>query len=181
VTVSGLSAVLIVCFFSLGRPAQAPPTNTSLRESTVTATVERIERSSRVVTLRSENNTFQTVYVEKGVTRFDDLKVGDVVTVRYTESVIVEVRPNAKLIPPQETTPDARRRGDEDVVEQLKTVVTIDSIDPQGLFVTYRTYDNRRIVHAVRDKALLEGIRPGDRVEITVTRARAVSIERERR
>jgi hypothetical protein len=181
VTVSGWTAVLIVCVFSLGRAEQAPPPNTSLRESTVTATVERIERSSRVVTLRSDNNTFQTVYVEKGVTQFDDLKVGDVVTVRYTESVIVEVRPTAKLVPPQDTTQEARRRGVENVVEQLNTVVTIDSIDPQGLFVTYRTYDNRRIMRAVSDKALLEGIRPGDRIEITVTRARAVSIERESR
>ncbi len=48
-------------------------------------------------------------------------------------------------------------------------------------FVTYRTQDDRKIVHAVRDKALLDGIRAGDRVEITVTRARAVSIERGRR
>jgi Cu/Ag efflux protein CusF len=37
------------------------------------------------------------------------------------------------------------------------------------------------MIHHVRDKALLEGIRRGDRVEITVTRARAVSIERARR
>ena len=49
------------------------------------------------------------------------------------------------------------------------------------MFVTYRTHDNRKVAHVVRDKSLLDGIRPGDRVEITQTRSRAVSIERGRR
>ena len=180
-TSSGFSAVLTICVLSLGGPEQAPPANITVRESTVTATIDRIERSSRVVTLRSKDNVFQTVYVDKDLTAFDDLKVGDAVTVRYTDSLIVEVRPNATLTPIQETTTEARSRGDEHVVEQLKTVVTIESIDPQSLFVTYRTYDNRRIARAVSDKRLLKGIRPGDRVEITRTHARAVSIEPGRR
>jgi hypothetical protein len=47
--------------------------------------------------------------------------------------------------------------------------------------VTYRTHDNRRVVRAVTDKRLLEGVHPGDRVEVTLTRDRAVSIERGRR
>jgi len=34
------------------------------------------------------------------------------------------------------------------------------------------------VIRAVRDKRLLEGVKPGDRVEITLTRARAVSIAR---
>ena len=89
------------------------------------------------------------------------------------------MRPNAKLSPVQDTTEQARAAG-QDVLEQLKTTVTIESIDSQGLFVTYRTHDRRRAVHSVRDKKLLEGIRPGDRVEITVTRARALSIQPQR-
>lgn len=180
-TSSGFSAVLTICVLSLGGPEQAPPANITVRESTVTATIDRIERSSRVVTLRSKDNVFQTIYVDKDLTAFDGLKVGDIVTIRFTESVIVEARPNAKPTPIQETTKEARGHGDGHVVEQLKAVVTIESIDPQRLFVTYRTYDNRRIVRAVSDKALLEGIRAGDRVEITRTHARAVSIERGRR
>ena len=174
-------AILLVSLLlaTVPEPAQRP--NTSVRESTAVATVERIERSSRVLTLRDKDNATQTVYVGPEVTAFQDLKVGDLVTVRYIESVIAEVRPNAKLAPTQDTTQQARKAGDKDVVEQWKAVVRIESIDSQRLVVTYRTHDNRIITHAVQDKALLEGIRPGDRVEITLTRARAVSIERTRR
>ena len=178
---SRLSPFLVIWLLSLGSHVHTQAPNAVTRESTTTGTVDRIERSSRVVTFRSEGNVFQTVYVDPKVKAFDDLKVGDVVTVRSTESLIVQVRPGAKLAVARDTTEEARKAGDEHVVEQVKTIVTIDSIDSQGLFVTYRTQDDRKIVHAVIDKALLDGIRSGDRVEITLTRARAVSIERGRR
>ena len=176
-----LSPFLVIWLISLSSHVHAQAPNAVTRESTTTGTVDRIERSSRVVTFRGEGNVFQTVYVDPKVTAFDGLKVGDVVTIRSTESVIVQVRPGAKLAVARDTTEEARKAGDAHVVEQVKTIVTIDSIDSQGLFVTYRTQDDRKIMHAVIDKALLDGIRPGDRVEITLTRARAVSIERGRR
>ena len=176
-----LSLLLLLWLAVPSAPLQGQAPNTSVRESTATATVERIERSSRVLTLRGKENTVQTVYVDPEVTVFEELKVGDVVTIRYIESVIAEVRPGAKLAPTQDTTQQARKAGDKDVIEQLKALVRIESIDSKRQVVTYRTHDNRIIMHEVQDKALLEGIRPGDRVEITLTRARAVSIERTRR
>ena len=178
---SRLSSFVILCLLSVGSLVQGQPPNAVTRESTTTATVDRIERSSRVVTLRGDGNVFQSIYVDPKFKAFDDLKVGDVVTVRYTESVIVAVRPNAKLTPLQDTTEEARRAGGDTVVQQQKVVVTIENIDSQRLFVTYRTNDNQRGVRAVIDKALLEGLRVGDRVEVTLTTARAVSIERGRR
>jgi hypothetical protein len=169
---------LVVSLASLAGLALAQ--NAVTRESTTTAKVDRIERSSRVVTFRSDGNVLQDVYVDPSFTAFNDLRVGDVVTVRYTESVIVQLRPNARLTDVQDTTEQAKKAGDPNVVQQLKTVVTIENIDSQGLFVTYRTSDNMKAVRHVQDKKLLEGIRPGDRVEVTVTRARALSIERKR-
>ena len=178
---SRLSSFVVLCLLLVGSLAQGQPPNAVTRESTMTAKVDRIERSSRVVTLRGDGNVLNTISVDPTIKAFDDLKVGDVVTVRYTESVIVAVRPNAKLTPLQDTTEEARRAGGETVLQQQKVVVTIDNIDSQRLFVTYRTHDNQRGVRAVTDKALLEGLRAGDRVEITLTTARAVSIVRGRR
>jgi hypothetical protein len=48
------------------------------------------------------------------------------------------------------------------------------------VFVTYRTLDNQRGVHPVQNTELLKGLRRGDRIEITLTLARAVSIEPKR-
>jgi hypothetical protein len=64
------------------------------------------------------------------------------------------------------------------VVAQTKTVVTIESIDAPRLLVKYRTEYNQSFARVVSDKRLLEGLRPGDRVEVTLTRERAVDIKR---
>lgn len=159
--------------------AQTP--NVVTHESTTTATVERIEKSIRVVTLHGEGNTYQSVYVDPSVKAFDDLKVGDVVTVRYVESAVVRVRRDAPLVDVHDTTEEARKAGNSSVIEQLKAVVTVDSIDSQGQTITYRTRDDRKLMRVVQDKKLLEGLHPGDRIEVTLTRERAISIEPARR
>jgi hypothetical protein len=174
----GVADVLSGEGISFVSPARAQEPNVVSRESTITGTVDRIDRFSRVVTFRGQDNRLQSVYVDPTVAVFDDLKVGDVVTVRYIESVIVQVRRDVKPTEVRDTTTEARKAGDQHVVSQLKAVVTIESVDSQGLFVTYRTHDNRRVVRAVTDTRLLEGVRPGDRVEVTLTRDRAMSVER---
>ena len=172
-----LSAVVAGTLISTApAPAQAP--NVVTRESTVTGTVASVQRSTRVVTFRKESNVLESVYVDPKVAAFDDLKVGDVVTVRYVESVVVQVRRDAKLSEPRDTTDEARKSSGESVIQQVKAVVTIEDIDSQRLFVSYRTQDGVRARRAVTDKRLLEGIRPGDRIEITLTRERAVDIKR---
>jgi hypothetical protein len=169
-----VALVLAVLSHAAAIRAQAP--NVVTRESTTKATVDRIEKSIRVVTLRGDGNTLQSVYVDPSVKAFDDLKVGDLVTVRYLESVVVRVRRDAKLADVRDSTDEAKKTNDS-VIQQLRTVVTVEDIDSQGLNITYRTADGRKMVHVVQDKKLLEGVRPGDRIEVTLTRERAIGIE----
>ena len=174
-------SALVITLMSHAVRAQTPAPNVAATESTITATVDRIERSSRVVTLRSEGNVFQTVYVDPSVKAFDDLKAGDVVTVRYAQSVVVQVRPGAALSDPRDVTAEAQRAGKKPVIQQVRAVVTVEGIDPQGLSIEYRTKDGLKVIRPVNDKRLLEGLHVGDRIEVTLTRERAVSVERVRR
>jgi hypothetical protein len=164
-----LGALLLTC------PANAQ--NVSTREVTVRATVERIQKSERVVTFQETGNYFQNVYFDPSVKGFDDLKVGDVVTVRFLESVVVNVRRNAKLSNERDTTAEAQR-ADPSVIQQLTAVVTVESVDIAGHQITYRTADDRKMMQNVKDTKLLEGLHSGDRIEVTLTRAKAVSIEK---
>jgi hypothetical protein len=175
-----LPAILVGCsWLASALAAQAPSVVT--RESTVKATIEQIERATRVVSVRAAGNQFLTVYVDPAVKTFDGLRVGDVVTVRYVESMVVQVSPRAKLSDVQDTTEQARTSGRPDVVQQVKATVKIERIDPQGLTVTYRTADGRQMVRSVAEKKLLEGVREGDQVEFTLTRERAIAVEPARR
>jgi hypothetical protein len=178
---SSILSMLVITLMPYAAQAPAPAPNVVTTESTVTATVDRIERSSRVVTLRSAGNVFQTVYIDPSVKAFDDLKTGDVITIRYAESVVVQVRPGAALSDARDVTAEAQKGGNERVIQQLRAVVTIEGIDPQGLSIEYRTKEGLKIVRHVSDKRLLEGLHVGDRIEVTLTRERAVSVERVRR
>jgi hypothetical protein len=60
---------------------------------TVSATVEAIERSSRSLTLRSPEGKVTTITVPAQVKRFDTLKVGDTITAKYYENIVLRVKP----------------------------------------------------------------------------------------
>ena len=70
-----------------------------------------------------------------------------------------------------DTTEEAQKAGSDKVIAQSKAVVTIESIDAPKLLVKYRTEYNQQFTRVVSDKRLLEGLRPGDRVEVTMTEA----------
>lgn len=93
---------------------------------------------------------------------------------------MVQVRPGAALSDPREVTAKAPTDGIDRGPAQLIAVVQIESIDPQGLSIEYRTKDGTKVLRSVADKRLLVGLHVGDRIEVTLTRERAVSVERVR-
>jgi hypothetical protein len=172
-----MASVLVVSV-----PSQEP--KTSVRESVrVAGTVDRIDRIQRVLTLRGDQGFLQSVFVPPEVKLFNELKVGDRVVGRVRESIIVSTRPGLKPQVTTDTTADAAKQPrdatDAQLLQQLKAVVTIESVDPATALVTYQTADNRRLIRAVLDPKLLEGLKPGDVVEVTLTRERVVELQRQ--
>jgi hypothetical protein len=141
--------------------------------------VDRIDRAGRTITIRSAGVVQMPIYAGPDMPIFDSLASGDTVTIRYYDAYIVEVTPGERLKPFENTTAAAQQklnRPDAEVIEQTRVVVTIDAIDPATGTVTYHGFDNRRVLRAVQRRELLEGIRVGDVVTITHTRARAAGI-----
>ncbi len=173
--------LVAACLMMALAPVQEPKTTT--RDVLVSrATVDRIDRFARSVTLRTNEGLLHTVYVGPELKVFDGLKTGDTVTARIVESIVVAVRPNAKPSVITDTTAEARRgsTGRGDVQQQLKATVTVQSVDVQKQVITYRTADNRNVIRPVMEAHLLEGLKPGDIVEVTFTRERAIELERTR-
>jgi hypothetical protein len=116
-------------------------------------------------------------------TIFDDLKTGDRVAARIRESVVVSVRPGLKPQLPTDTTAEAARASggtaSPRIAQQVTAVVTIEAIDRTNNSIVYKTADNRRIVRAVMDPALLDGLNPGDVIEVTMTRERVLELQRQ--
>lgn len=169
---AGIAAIL---------PAQEPTTATR-DVIAVNGRVERIDTFSRSLTLRTPDGQMHVAYVGRDLKVFDELQTGDAVKVRIAESIILAMRPGAKLTPPIDTTQAAKKEpaaADADVLQQLKGVIRLESIDRATNVIVYMTGDNRRVTRAVADPRLLEGLNPGDVVEITYTRARAIELQKE--
>jgi Cu/Ag efflux protein CusF len=150
-------------------------------EVSETVTIEAIDYKSRLVTLKDSTGTSETVYVGPEVKRFDALKVGDKVTFRYYESVVYQIRkPGDKSAQPSGTAGIVRSEGAKPggtVSQQLSATVTVDAIDMAVPSVTVRADDGRKMSFRVENKKNLEGVKVGDRVEITYTQALAISVQ----
>jgi hypothetical protein len=91
---------------------------------------------------------------------FNQLRAGDIITVRITESVVVALRPNAKTTVVEDQTAAAKkgaRSAGADVIQQLKAIVIVESVDAATLTITYKGADNRRVTRQVSDRRLIEG------------------------
>jgi len=150
--------------------------------ASVTATVEAIDTANRLVTLKdtSDGHT-ETVYCGPNVKRFDALKVGDKVTFRYHESVVLQLRKAGSTTPVAEGTAGITRTPGEKpggtIARQMTASVTVVSIDEKTSAITVKGDDGNTFSTRVENKTDLEGVKVGDRIDITYTQALAVSVE----
>jgi hypothetical protein len=147
----------------------------------VSGQVDRIDRAGRTITITSGGVVSSPIYAGPDLAIFNDLQSGDLVVIRYYDSYIVELTPGERLTPPQVTPANELEQLKNDaarVLQQTRLVVTIDAIDLSTASVTYHGFDNRRVLRVVQDRKLLDGLKAGDVVTITYTRAQAVSIAR---
>jgi hypothetical protein len=148
---SKAALIMPLAAWLLMMPVRAQEPRTSVRQvATLAGSVDRVDRTSRTLTLRVAAGATETVYVAPEVKVFDELKTGDKVTIRVLESVIVAVRPELKPTVPVDTTAAAKKEsgatGQGDVLQQLKAVVTVESVDLQTQTVMYKGANNMRVV-----------------------------------
>jgi hypothetical protein len=162
----------------LGSAQDPGASNVDVRDvSVVTARVDRIDSFGRSLSLQTPEGMPFSVFVGRGLKIFDELRAGDTVTVRVTESVVVVPRPRAKTTIVEDQTASANKGPDgtrADVLQRLKAIVTIESVDQTAQTIAYRGADNRSVTRMVANRRLLDGLKPGDIVEITYSRERTI-------
>ncbi len=160
--------------------AQKPVTATDAVE--LTTKIEAIDHGARLVTLKDKDGESETIYCGPEVKRFDELKVGDTVSIRYYESVAYSIRkPGQPSALPAPTGPKITRgtgaRPSGTIARQETATVTIKAIDPKVPSVTVLTEDGRTVSFKVEDKKNLKDVKVGDKVEITYTEAAMISVK----
>jgi hypothetical protein len=159
--------------------AQQPIT----RSQTVkgTATIVAIDSTLRIVTIRTSNGEEDSLAVGPEVKRFNELKVGDRLNLTYTESAVVTVQPPGAAPKPSTVggavTPGTGKSPSATAAAQVTTTVSVKAINPSVPSITVTTADGRTVTRKIENKKNLEGIKVGDKLDITYTQSVILSAE----
>lgn len=180
-TRTGTILITALCLSStIDLSSQSPVTKAA--SVTGTATIQAIDSTARTITLRDEKGLEDTYIVGPEVKRFNEFKVGDKVKMTYYESLVFQLRkPGEKVDPASVDVAFTRAKGAlpaGTLAVQEKTTVTVKAIDPAVPSVTVTTKDGRTVTRKIEDKKNIEGLKVGDQIDITYTRALVTEIER---
>jgi Cu/Ag efflux protein CusF len=146
----------------------------------VSATITKIDKASRGITLKGPSGNEVTLIAGPEVKNFDQLKVGDTVRAAYLESLVLELKKGGGL-PVKKTektdivTAKPGERPGGAGGRQVKAVGNVIKVDAATQTVTVKG-ENRTIDLKVRDPEQFKLIAVGDQIEATYTEATAVAV-----
>ncbi len=161
--------------------ATAPGKGAAERVAQVTASVEAVDAAKRTVTLKGPAGDSVTLAVGPEVQNFDQIRVGDLVVVRYLEALTLELkkRGTAKRERTEREVTERARPGERPAridAHEVHVVADVIALDPQTQTVTLRG-PTRVVDLLVNDPAQFNLVAVGDQVEATYTEAVAISVE----
>jgi hypothetical protein len=178
--VIGIGIIAAAVLVSTARTASAQAKTISSEMRTETGTVEAIEAATRTVTLKKADGTFVTTVAGPDIKRFAELKVGDKVTARFYENVVVRLkRPGEPDVASasKATTPAEQVLPGGTKAKQVTITATITAINPEVPSVTFTGPTGWKYTSKVLDKAALANVKVGDKFDIVWTEAVLVSVE----
>lgn len=147
---------------------------------TLSGTVETIDQARRTLNIKKPDGKFETVEVPASAKRFNELKVGDKVTVTYNNTV------SARLKPPGEAAVDTGRQGSTmgqearpggmTVVQRTMTA-TVSAIDKGSSSVTVAGPNGWTYSRRVVDPTVLDKLKIGDKVDLTWNTDMTVTVQ----
>jgi hypothetical protein len=171
----------VAAWMLLSVPAAAQVTKTLTGETeVVTATVEAIDASTRAVTLKGPDGTYTVLTAPPEMKRFSELKVGDKITARYYENIVVRLKAPGEKDVDSGTLGATRGTGAKPggtVAEQRTITATITQLDATVPSITFTGPNGWSYSSRVEDKKALAKVKVGDKVDITWTAAALVSID----
>jgi hypothetical protein len=146
---------------------------------TKTVTIEAIEQSHRLLTVRSDDGTYDILQVPTAYKRFSELKVGDSITARYYSSLIVRIKEaGEKAVDTTNAaeTPGTGKNPGGTIAMQRTVTVTVTAIDPKAPSITVKGPNGWTYTSRVNDTEALAKVKVGDRLDVTWNDAVLISV-----
>jgi hypothetical protein len=158
-----------------------PGKGTVTNMAKITASVEAIDTAARTVTLKGPRGNVVTLAVGPEVKNFDQVKVGDMVVVRYAEALTLELKKDGKELRQrsEREASDGAQAGERPAGaagRQIKVIADVTAVDRKKMIVTLRG-PKQTVNLQLRDPEQVKLVKVGDQVEATYQEAVAVSVE----
>jgi len=175
-----ISAVVLSAAILLPAVASAQIKTIPGEPITVTATVTAIDHTTRLMTLKAADGTLTVITVPAEVKRFNELKVGDTISAKYTDNIILRVmKPGEPAVNTgtQGMAVGAGAKPSATATAQRSVTATITAIDPAVPSITLQGPDKKIYTEKVADKEALKQVKVGDRLDITWSAAILLSAD----
>lgn len=183
-----VAAILSTC--ALVQPATAQTSNAAMTSSPgkvgvaqtaeVSATITAIDKATRGITLKGPKGDEVKIVAGPEVKNFDQLKVGDVVKMKYYESLALELKKGGGLkVEKTEQTGGARAKPGEQpgavAGRQVTVVGDVIKVDAATQTITVKGPE-RTVELKARDPEQFKLVAVGDQIQATYTEALAVAV-----
>lgn len=165
-----------------GAATAAQPKVVKERMAVMTATVQAIDLKTRIVTLKGPKGEVRDIKVGEEAVNLPQVKVGDLVTVKYYESLAIEViKPGTVSGAGQQSAIVRAKPGEMPggmAARQSTVTATVTAIDKKKGTITLKGPEGKTVVAKAEDPKNLEKVKVGDELMITYTEALAISVEK---
>ena len=162
--------------------AQDKPSGFKVESTSFTSTVEKIDYKTRTVVLKGSKGDLYEMQVGEEARNFNQVKIGDVVTIETTESVAIEVQKAKGEARKIESTSTTRAKLGEKPAGAIKTTgimnATIDSINYQTREVSLALPEGNIMKITVGPQVKrLEDVKKGDEVVVQYSTTVSISVK----
>lgn len=143
--------------------------------SALTGTVTVVNQDKRMLTIQTPEGRFEVLHVPEEVKRLNEIKIGDTLTIKETDLVLVDLHkgPEAGSLGVTRDSAVLREPGEKPagaIVESLTINGIVESVDKAASTVTIKGPEET-VTFEVQDPAVLESVVPGDGVSASYVRA----------
>ena len=168
------AVVVAVAVLGVAGIASAQSKTLTGETQTISATVEAINVTTRTLTLKGPKGNFMDIVVPDSVQRFSSIKVGDTLTARYYENLVIRKKQPGE--PDVDTSSEGVAKGGIEkpartAAKQRTITATITALDPKVPSITLSGPNKWTYSARIEDKKVLDQVKLGDRVDLTWTEA----------
>jgi Cu/Ag efflux protein CusF len=185
--VFAIATVALLAHVALAQPqtnvevTQGPEHTTVQGLTKLTATVVGIDKATRTVTLKTHAGKVVELEVTNEARNFDQLALGDIVTVSYSEALTLSLMKekgqasHSEIGTEERSAPGAKPGGT--LGRRVTIIADVVAVDHKTKTVTLKGPKGNTVDLKVEDPERLKRLRKGDQVEAVYTEALAISVE----